>query len=201
MLPTAEYIRRAIISAAVARQIRVLSTNSDGSKDRRDQLLALLGEGAVEQVVNPGRATVAARLADSRTGALSTACSGAINRWGISGDVVELVELLGPAVFQYLVNIEKARTPQHDARNVLEPTEGFGRASCLLLLSGKMWKLSKVIPVIQQRPLLFVDGWRWDGARQSGGPGRADGNRKLRGFGRNQVQASFTFRLPTGQIR
>ena len=30
---------------------------------------------------------------------------------GISGDVVELVELLGPAVFQYLVNIEKARTP------------------------------------------------------------------------------------------
>ena len=75
---------------------------------------------------------------------------------GISGDVVELVELLGPAVFQYLVNIEKARTPQHDARNVLEPTEGFGRASCLLLLSGKMWKLSKVIPVIQQRPLLFL---------------------------------------------
>ena len=65
------------------------------------------------------------------------------------------MELLGPAVFQYLVNIEKARTPQHDARNVLEPTEGFGRASCLLLLSGKMWKLSKVIPVIQQRPLLF----------------------------------------------
>ena len=64
------------------------------------------------------------------------------------------MELLGPAVFQYLVNIEKARTPQHDARNVLEPTEGFGRASCLLLLSGKMWKLSKVIPVIQQRPLL-----------------------------------------------
>ena len=81
VLPTAEYIRRAIISAAVARQIRVLSTNSDGSKDRRDQHLALLGEGAVEQVVDPGRATVAARLADSRTGALSTACSGAINRW------------------------------------------------------------------------------------------------------------------------
>ena len=70
------------------------------------------------------------------------------------------MELLGPAVFQYLVNIEKARTPQHDARNVLEPTEGFGRASCLLLLSGKMWKLSKVIPVIQQRPLLFLGGFQ-----------------------------------------
>ena len=74
-------------------------------------------------------------------------------------DVVKLVELLGLVVVQYLVNIEKARTPQHDARNVLEPTEGFGRASCLLLLSGKMWKLSKVIPVIQQRPLLFPYAW------------------------------------------
>ena len=32
-------------------------------------------------------------------------------RWGTLGDVVELVELLGPAVYRYLVNIEKARTP------------------------------------------------------------------------------------------
>ena len=87
---------------------------------------------------------------------------------GISGDVVELVELLGPAVFQYLVNIEKARTPQHDPRNVLEPTERFGRASCLLLLSGKMWKLSKVIPVIQQRPLLFL-GNRFPALYQTAG--------------------------------
>ena len=35
--------------------------------------------------------------------------------WGVkfwrTGDVVDLVELLGPAVFQYLVKIEKARTP------------------------------------------------------------------------------------------
>ena len=94
---------------------------------------------------------------------------------GISGDVVELVELLGPAVFQYLVNIEKARTPQHDARNVLEPTEGFGRASCLLLLSGKMWKLSKVIPVIQQRPLLFREGGQPEGEdRVCGSPAKLE---------------------------
>ena len=42
------------------------------------------------------------------------------------GDVVELVELLGLAVFQYLVNIEKAPTLQHDTRSVLEPMEGNG---------------------------------------------------------------------------
>ena len=74
------------------------------------------------------------------------------------GDVVELVELLRPAVFQCLVNIQKARTPEYDARSIVEPTEGFGVASGVLLLSlllsGKMWKLSKVIPLIQQRPLL-----------------------------------------------
>ena len=46
------------------------------------------------------------------------------------GDVVELVELLGPAVFRYLVNIEKAREPpQHDARSIVEPTAGFGGGS------------------------------------------------------------------------
>lgn len=81
VLPTAEYIRRAIITAAVARQIRVITTNSDGSQDRRDQLLSLLGSGAREVVVDPGEATVAARLSDARTGRLSSACSGAIRRW------------------------------------------------------------------------------------------------------------------------
>ena len=78
VLPTAEYIRRAIISAAVARQIRVITTNSDGSQDRRDQLLSLLGAGAVERVIDPGEAVVAARLSDSRTGELSSACQGAV---------------------------------------------------------------------------------------------------------------------------
>ena len=81
VLPTAEYIRRAIITAAVARQIRVITTNSDGSQDRRDQLLSLLGSGSREVVVDPGEATVAARLSDARTGKLSSACSGAIRRW------------------------------------------------------------------------------------------------------------------------
>ena len=81
VLPTAEYIRRSSITAAVARQIRVITTNSDGSQDRRDQLLSLLGEGSREVIIDPGRGVVAARLSDARTGKLSTSCSGAINRW------------------------------------------------------------------------------------------------------------------------
>ena len=42
------------------------------------------------------------------------------------GDVVELVELLGSAVFQYLVNIKKTPTSQDDARSVVEPMDGNG---------------------------------------------------------------------------
>ena len=61
----------------------------------------------------------------------------AFNEGGISGDVVELVELLGPAVFQYLVNIEKARTPQHDARNVL-------------VAYGRIWQGIVFPPLVRQ---------------------------------------------------
>ena len=81
VLPTAEYVRRAIISAAVARQIQVITTNSDGSRERRDQLLGLLGVGAVEKVLDPGREVVEARLSDQQTGELSSACRGAVGRW------------------------------------------------------------------------------------------------------------------------
>ena len=35
-----------------------------------------------------------------------------------------------PSVLRYLVNIEKARPPpQHDARSIVEPTEGLGGGS------------------------------------------------------------------------
>ena len=43
---------------------------------------------------------------------------------------------------------------QHDACSVQEPVEGFGGAWSVRALSGKTRKLSKVIPVIQQRPQL-----------------------------------------------
>ena len=79
--PLTEFVRRAVITGAVARDIRVIITNSDGASTRRAFLLEQLGEGATERVVDPGREVVRARLADSITGELSGACEGAIERW------------------------------------------------------------------------------------------------------------------------
>ena len=81
VLPLAEYLRRSIITQAVERDVYVVATNSDGNRARRDFLLAQLGTGAVERIVDPGIEVVRARLADTLTGVLSDDCQGAINRW------------------------------------------------------------------------------------------------------------------------
>ena len=81
LLPTVEYVRRALITGAVARQVDVIATNSDGDPARRATLLASLGPGAVERIVDPGQEIVRARLADGVTGELSTSCDAAIQRW------------------------------------------------------------------------------------------------------------------------
>ena len=81
LLPLTEYVRRAVISGALARDITVIATNSDGDPDRRAFLLSQLGAGATERIVDPGRDVVAARLADPETGELSDECDAAIGRW------------------------------------------------------------------------------------------------------------------------
>ena len=81
LLPLVEYVRRAIISGSVARDIDVIATNSDGDPGRRQFLLSQLGPGATERVVDPGREVVSARLADPETGDLNEECEGAIGRW------------------------------------------------------------------------------------------------------------------------
>ena len=81
LLPLVEYTRRAIIGGAVARDIDVIATNSDGDPERRAFLLSALGAGATERIVDPGRAIVEARLSDPLTGELSIECHGAVNRW------------------------------------------------------------------------------------------------------------------------
>ena len=81
LLPLVEYVRRAIISGAVARDIDVIATNSDGDPERRAKLLGLIGPGATERIVDPGEEVVSARLADPTTGVLSDECAGAIDRW------------------------------------------------------------------------------------------------------------------------
>ena len=81
VLPLAEYTRRAVITGAQNRDIFTVATNSDGSPGRRQQLLGLLGDGAREKIIDPGREVVAARLADAATDELSDECDQAINRW------------------------------------------------------------------------------------------------------------------------
>lgn len=81
LLPLTEYVRRAIITGAIARDIEVLATNSDGDPARRRFMLEQLGPGASERIVDPGREIVAARLADPETGVLSDECDSAIARW------------------------------------------------------------------------------------------------------------------------
>ena len=81
VLPLAEYARQAILTGALNRDITVIATNSDGDPARRQALLARLGPGAVEKVIDPGEDIVKARLADSITGDLEPECSRAIGRW------------------------------------------------------------------------------------------------------------------------
>ena len=81
LLPLTEYVRRAIITGGAARDIDIIATNSDGDPERRKLLLGRLGPGAVERIVDPGQAVVAARLSDPETGVLSPECDAAIGRW------------------------------------------------------------------------------------------------------------------------
>ena len=79
LLALAEYIRKAAISGAREMDIEIIATNSDGSPARREYLRGLLGPGAVETVLDPGRAAVVDRL--SVNGVLSQSCGDAVFRW------------------------------------------------------------------------------------------------------------------------
>ena len=79
VLPMAEYTRRTAITAAVRQDVEPIVTNSDGSPERRRELLAAIGPGAVERVIDPGRAAVVETL--SVDGELSAQCESAIGRW------------------------------------------------------------------------------------------------------------------------
>ena len=80
-LPLTEYVRRAAITGAIARELYVVVTNSDGNRQRRSFLRGLLGNGATERVVDPGIATVRVRLSVRTEGVLTRQCEAAINRW------------------------------------------------------------------------------------------------------------------------
>ena len=79
LLPLTEYLRMAIIGAAQEREIDVVTTNSDGSPERRALLLSRLGPGATERIIDPGIEVVTERL--SVQGTLSDQCREAIQRY------------------------------------------------------------------------------------------------------------------------
>ena len=79
LLALAEYTRKAMLSGAREMDIEVIMTNSDGSPQRREYLRGLLGPGAVETVLDPGKDVVVERL--KVNGVLSQQCGQAIDRW------------------------------------------------------------------------------------------------------------------------
>lgn len=79
-LPLAERLRLTMMAFALRDEINLIVTNSDGSRQRRQFLLARMGADAVEEVIDPGIAVVRARLAEP-DGSLSDQCEEAIGRW------------------------------------------------------------------------------------------------------------------------
>ena len=78
-MPLTEYLRRTAISAATARDITPIVSNSDGDPLRRQALLGFMGPGSTETVIDPGLSVVTERL--SVEGYLDPQCRDAINRW------------------------------------------------------------------------------------------------------------------------
>ena len=79
-LAMAEYLRRAAITGALEMDLDPIVTSSDGSPTRRNFLIAQMGPGATERILDPGVEIVRERLADV-DGLLSVQCGDAIARW------------------------------------------------------------------------------------------------------------------------
>ena len=80
LLPMAEAVRRTIITIATERGIDVIATNSIGDATRRADLLARLGPGATEQILDPGFDVITERLSNP-DGTMSEQCVEARDRW------------------------------------------------------------------------------------------------------------------------
>ena len=80
LLPMAEAIRRTIITIATERGIDTIATNSIGDATRRAALLARLGPGATEMILDPGFDIITERLSNP-DGTIDQQCVEARDRW------------------------------------------------------------------------------------------------------------------------
>ena len=80
-LPLTEQMRREVIRRGRRHGFSVITTNSNGDPAFRRRLLELLGPGAREIILDPGREEVVERLKDKATGILDPECEKAANRW------------------------------------------------------------------------------------------------------------------------
>ena len=81
VLPLVEQLRRETIRRATRLGFDVVATNSSGDPVIRRRLLQLLGPGAKEVVIDPGREVVEERLKVKSTGILGEECGKAVGRW------------------------------------------------------------------------------------------------------------------------
>ena len=81
LLPLAEYIRRAAMTAALVQDLDIVVTNSDGDPTRRAFLLSLLSPGSREQVLDPGITVVTRHLTLPGATEPSQQCKDAMQRW------------------------------------------------------------------------------------------------------------------------
>ena len=81
LLPLAEYIRRAAMTAALVQDLDIVVTNSDGDPTRRAFLLSLLSPGSREQVLDPGITVVTRHLTLPGETEPSRQCKDAMQRW------------------------------------------------------------------------------------------------------------------------
>ena len=80
-LPLTEQLRRETIIRGRRLGFDVVATNSSGDPAIRRRLLELLGPGAREVVIDPGREVVEERLKVKSTQVLGSECQKAIGRW------------------------------------------------------------------------------------------------------------------------
>ena len=80
-LPLAAAIRRYTIVEAVARDLDVVASNSDGDPERRAGLLRIMGPGASERIIDPGIGVVRERLTFGLDYEPSAQCEKAIQLW------------------------------------------------------------------------------------------------------------------------